>query len=267
MCRKYVRNALALAFVGGFALASLTPTALADTVYDASADFSLAANPNGVWSYAAWSMPAQYFGNATASSASYGGLGLPGWDWGASNWQPCIVNNRTGATVDLGGSGAILIPNNTIMLYPGNGTGALLTFTAPAAGQYNVAASLKNIATGNTARDNSDGWNGPAGGVYRWNAATPFVVTDGAQGQIDWMYMSLYGDTLNYTANNVSLAAGEQISLMVWPDGGADNNWSDLANDAVAASFVVSHVPEPSAIVALACGAFSLLVYAWRKRE
>ena len=179
MCRKYVRNALVLAFVEGFVLATLTSAALADTVYDASADFSLAANPNGVWSYAAWSMPAEYFGNATASTASYGGLGLPGWDWGASNWQPCILNNRTGATVDLGSG--ILVPNNRIMLYPGNGTGALLTFTAPAAGQYNVAASLTTIATGNTARDNSDGWNGPAGGVYRWNAATPFVLTDGAQ--------------------------------------------------------------------------------------
>lgn len=267
MCRKYVRNALVLAFVGGCALAALTSTAQAETVYDASADFSLNSNPIGVWSYAAWNMSANFYGNATASSASYGGLGLPGWDWGASNWQPCIVSNRTGATVDLGGSGAILIPSNSIMLYPGNGTGTLLVFTAPTTGLYNVSASMTDIATGNTARDLSDGHNGPAGGVYRWDATTPFILGDGAQGQKDWMYMSLYGDTLTYSANAVTLTAGDKIALLVWPDGMGNGDVWDLGNDAVAASFVVTAVPEPTALIMLVNGLIGLLAYAWRKRK
>ena len=54
---------------------------------------------------------------------------------------------------------------------------------------------------------------------------------------------------------------------MVWPDGGANNDYSDLANDAVAASFVVTAVPEPAAMAILAGGLFSLLAYAWRKRK
>jgi hypothetical protein len=81
---------------GFFAAALLCLTvhsAMAATIWDANADFSLSSNPNGAWSYQ-WltGLAPGQSGNMTNSTTAYGGnAGLLAWT--STGGLPAVVKN------------------------------------------------------------------------------------------------------------------------------------------------------------------------------
>lgn len=203
------------------ALALATVTAvlpLAAQAYDATADFSTAANPNGVWSYGyavGTDIPYSFtlLDHATGSgwdSTTYQSLGAP------AIWVNAAVNTQYG------------IAAGQMSLHPGpdHYSPAILRFTAPTSATYNFSVEF-------FAGDSGD-MNGAvfATGSQPHNVAffssTEAIANPAVVGQI---YLQA-GDTLDAAVgNNVNFYSG---------------------NTGVA--FSISAVPEPAAAWLLAAG-------------
>lgn len=241
-----------LGFALGLALVASSSAANAAT-WDAVADFSLATNPNGAWSY-------RFFAGqpGVRNPANYQLFTNIG---GASNWSPAtnywvnpgtptaIGANQTGAPITgtFGPMPMVVWPANTLFMHPG-GTGpsnnqlAIVAWTSPLAGAVNVSYFFQDI--------DANGGNG-----------------------IDWFIdlnaSNLLGGTLESIANppsasasgnfNLNVAVGDTLYFIVAP---RNNN---QFFDSTAAQFVITAldggagVPEPStvalaAVVVLAAG-------------
>jgi hypothetical protein len=116
--------------------ANLTST----TWYDAAADFSPTANPNGVWSYG-WSSFGSVVFNLFSFSGNSGGStggGLDMW-WGSPGGLPDIGHNGTLNTWTCCSS--VSVPPGQLEFHPGpSGENAIIRWTAPSAGYYTVSA-------------------------------------------------------------------------------------------------------------------------------
>jgi hypothetical protein len=124
------------------AIAALSATAHASTTYDAVRDFSIKANPNGVWSY-------QDSANLAYAHRKYQGvLGLENWSDDLPREQGVMIaRNKTGAPVTLN-NGTLTIPTNYLLLDPEHNTpGAIVTFTAPVAGTYTAKGDFLGLDT------------------------------------------------------------------------------------------------------------------------
>jgi len=119
-------------------LASVTP-ALAD---DAAADFSVASNPNGVWTYygAGEVLP-------DSSANCYGVVGVACWN----NGNPGIPNN---ASISVNNTGSPIAYNGTVTLASGQfdldpeATGSVIVaWTAPSTGNYSVSGYFSGLDT------------------------------------------------------------------------------------------------------------------------
>lgn len=194
--------------------------------WDAAGDFDLqsSANPNGVWSY------------------GYDPAALPGYQlklfdaldtgpvlaWRDGSYQslgtPSFAKNLTGGTIN-GGWGA-----DQVMLHPGptaNGDAAILRFTAPTTGRYDVQSQF---------------FVGDQGAVDVW------IVLNGS---FDAPLAAL-GDSAadpQWNAAGLALAAGDTLDFVV---GNAGNFFYDTTPLAVS---IVSSVPEPAPALLWACGA------------
>ncbi len=112
--------------------------------YDPSADFSIANNPNGVWSYGWQSTLGSIFN--LYSEVLPNGHDLADFPlWHLNNNPPLIVKNATGN---------IVVPPNTtityqveqLALHPGSaGQYSTLRWTAPSTGSYFLAAAFSGI--------------------------------------------------------------------------------------------------------------------------
>jgi hypothetical protein len=133
------------AFLGACALVLATPfcqTAQASSHYDVVKDFSIKANPNGVWTYMD-SAPLEY------ASRTYGGVSkLDNWsnDLQGSNFVN-ILRNETGAPVILDGGNLTLPTNYLYMNSQDNINGVTVRFQAPVAGNYEVKGNFMGLDT------------------------------------------------------------------------------------------------------------------------
>jgi hypothetical protein len=129
----------------GFAIVLAMPisqTAQAATHYDLVKDFSIKANPNGVWTYMD-SAPLKY------ASRTYGGVSkLDNWsnDLQGSNFVN-ILRNETGAPVILDGGNLTLPTNYLYMNSQDNINGVTERFQAPVAGSYEVKGNFMGLDT------------------------------------------------------------------------------------------------------------------------
>lgn len=225
------RRALTLALLG-----TLASPAAAQT-WDARADYSTTANPNGVWTYgyAATTGTAGAPAALTAHTNSSLGSGLHAWFTSGlcGDNTPAVVKNLGATTFTYGGSGNI--GAGQLALHPGcNGQFAVVRFTAPGAGftpgAYGLAASFRGADVG-----------------YR----TIGVYHNGTALFDDF----LSGGALASHASTRTLAAGDVIDLVVGAAG--DYRWdqteANLTVRAVAAA-PVSAVPEPGTWALLATG-------------
>lgn len=113
-------------------------TALAlTTLWDAQRDFSAATNPNGAWSYG-WSAGRGSAFNPYTVAATTGVFNV--WKYSANQLEPGIIYNGT-ATTAAYASG--LIPPGSLAFHPGpSGQNAIVRWTAPSAGSYDVVATF-----------------------------------------------------------------------------------------------------------------------------
>ena len=117
----------------------LAAPVLSAATYDPIVDFSLAANPNGVWAYG-YSTTLSDLGtnfNLMNTGVSCGtGVGC----WNSNSGLPQIVRNGSGATF---ADGTVVIPTDELHLHPGSGgIYAILRWTAPTAGAYDIEGAF-----------------------------------------------------------------------------------------------------------------------------
>lgn len=111
------------------------------TTWDATKDFSLAANPNGAWTYRWFDSPSA-MGNMPDQSADWFGPGLAAWGNGAAGSSPCVLKNNSSAAFTGWAPGVL-------GLHPGaTGRQPVVTWTAPAAGNYTFASSFTLVGSG-----------------------------------------------------------------------------------------------------------------------
>jgi hypothetical protein len=223
----------------GFSAAALlcmtVHSAMAATTWDANADFSLASNPNGAWTYQ-WLTglaPGQY-GNMTTAEANFGGQpGLQSWDLGGSS-VPAVLKNTDLVNTYYGWAPGVL------GMHPGSGGNhAVVTWTVPISGAYSFVSSFT--------------WVGGAG---QGDGVIPSVSKNvfGAFQSFGSQHIgntSSYGNTWSWN-DTLNLNAGDTISWAINPNAGGNGA------DSTVLSAVITAVPEPStsALVAgaLVCG-------------
>jgi uncharacterized repeat protein (TIGR01451 family)/CSLREA domain-containing protein len=108
--------------------------------YDAARDFSLAANPNGAWSYGWSASLGGAFTKDIVTRTTSPVPGLQSWDGPIDGFFPVISKNITTATIVV--SSVTWLPLQMVN-HPGpNGEYSVLRWTAPQAGEVEVAASF-----------------------------------------------------------------------------------------------------------------------------
>lgn len=126
LLRSNVKRVCATLFVGLLAAAPLAHA----VVYDVATDFSLASNPNGVWTYG-------YSGTLGGTLNLYDQAAIDGV--GNNTWRSTVVQSL-GAPVDWKRT------DGTTAFHPGpNGEYSIYRFTAPSLGTYNLSVIFSGI--------------------------------------------------------------------------------------------------------------------------
>ena len=214
-------------------LAAGTP--VQGATYSARGDFSLASNPNGVWSYGTLSTftgGALTLFNTTATDAEF--TGQRTWDNNGS------FPNRAADTANFSGTqvtdGTVVVPPNQLIL-DSQGLIAAVRWTAPAAGTYNV--------TGLFQRDDTSA--APVSVRIVENGTTTLFMADN---------FTTNGSQQLFALSSLVLPAGTTLDFA---EGAGQAN-----NDSTGLQATISTVPEPSSIALGLIGATSLAC--WRRR-
>jgi hypothetical protein len=128
------------------AMAWAAPLSSAATLYDAVSDFSLAANPNGVWSYGANSGTGGSFSAFTNSSANATSfdywLNQP-FSAGFPNYFPFVAKNATGSTFT--NNFGLAVPTDVLYMAPGINLLSIVQFTAADSGQHTFTGEFLGL--------------------------------------------------------------------------------------------------------------------------
>lgn len=108
--------------------------------YDAALDFSTSSNPTGGWSYGTTTTLGGSFSLLSATQNFASGQ-IAGW--GNGETFPFVMLNLTSGSVT---DGTTQYPAATVALHPSNGGDfAVLRWTAPATGAYQVSVTFSDI--------------------------------------------------------------------------------------------------------------------------
>ncbi len=228
-------------------LAVAASTAHAGSLYDVAADFSVASNPNGVWSYG--------YENSLGSSlqlydvsTSQGG-GIPGLEaWNSSQLDvlgtPGIGYNSTASDIT---SGTDFFPAHGVVFAPGpNGQYCVIRWTSPTAGTYDLLTAFSGndfvFPTSTDVHVLLDGTSLFSGGVYVFGPAASFTDT-------------------------ISVKAGDTIDFAVGI--GSDGSFIGDNTGISATISTFSGVPEPGSLTLLGSGFLALLagIRGWGRRH
>lgn len=197
------------------------PQVKAGSVYDAVADFSISANPNGQWSY--------LYDNGsgpqllTQAVANYGATGVDAWVNGLSGPQAAgTMKNTTNSTVTI--SGTVLLPPNLLNMDPVVNKSDITRWTAPSAGTWSISGLFQGVDILEKSHT-----------VELLENSTTLLLAPTT--------ISSYGQAVNFNAE-VSLAKGDTIDFIV-------NGATVFTNlgTGLSATIQLSSVPEPSSIV------------------
>lgn len=201
---------------------------LATVTYDSGTDFSLAANPNGVWTYGSEPTLAGEF-SAYTFSGTFSGAQF--WGADANGDPPLDFYNPTASTIQTSAT-AFLAPGQSAF-HPGpNGEYSVYRFTAPATGVYALIGAFVAIDQHPTTTD------------------IHILLDD----------VSIFDGNLNSSnsgttyATNLALTGGDTLDFAVG-FGNGDYSFDSTGIDAK----LTTSVPEPSTIALLTLGAIGLL--------
>lgn len=135
--RRFQRNTLRFPALAGLAGVMIIQPNAAAVIHDAANDFSIASNPNGVWSY----------GNQTALGGGFNLSNSSGLTSGleyvtdTALIAPSAFRNPTNATIIFGGT--VEVHPGQLALHPGSmGEYSIVRFTAPISGSYTFSATF-----------------------------------------------------------------------------------------------------------------------------
>jgi len=217
-----------------FALCAAVPASA--TVWDAYGDFGIAANPNGAWTY--------------GCSATLGGEFIT-FDFAAGDTGYCLWTRNMGAGPDYSpymfqNYGDIMTSYAAHSLVyssgdPGQDEYAIVRWTAPEAGLYQIDASFKRMV----GSSGPNVWLGRMDNHVLVNGASVF---DCVVNQYDEENIQQPGP---FTFSGIySLAAGATVDFT----GGTYNGSPASDFTDVTGSKITGVVPEPSSILALLAG-------------
>lgn len=209
--------------VAALAAVSFPVTAAAAETFDAARQFSLAANPNGAWSYLtaadAVAAPAPLSNKNTGALEPRAGA-VSYWNTGAGSWEGYhgVFANLTGAPVTVS-AGLVLEPGALVMHPSSRGAHAVLRFTAAVAGDYAIDAAFTAIDA---------------------QARRTNVLVRAAGAELHRKDLQGAGASTAYRGS-VRLAAGQTVELLV------GNGGDGFADDAVRVSAtIVRQDPRPT---------------------
>jgi hypothetical protein len=220
-------------------LLSLAVLTLPDaaSAYSAAGDFSTAANPNGVWSYG-WSYGlGGTFVPDTSNTTSYSATGLGGWlSYQFTDGAPYMLHNGTASPIANGNS---TYQPGQLSEQPGySNEVAIVRWTAPSNGTFNVAATFSGLSS-------------------LGDSVDVHVLYDGT---------SLFNSTVNghpapaSFSGLQSVLAGDTIDFVVG-NGNGDPNEDNTA------LLAIITVPEPGALGLVGMGFGCLLSLRFLKRK
>ena len=195
--------------------------------YDLSRDFSIAANPNGPWSYGWLTTLGGAFGRLNYSRTFSADNGVPLAAWQLSETQMPVAIKNVGTATAVSDGGRFTAPPGTVYFSPGHdGTpqnyGAI-RFTVPTGGEgdYRIETTVRSLFDGTRSRD-----------------ADFHVLKDGQE---------LFGQFLSPNSgtaysNTLHLTAGTTIDFVVGK--GADGLTADTGLK-IHATLTRSDVPPP----------------------
>ena len=171
---------LALAAV----IAVAVPPAHAGTVYDAAADFSVASNPNGAWSYGYEASLGSTFQLYDAVVIDpNGATGIEQWYHPplSGNYTPTVGYNTTSSVVNLPDTG-VYVPAHSLLLHPGPASSGnlytVIRWTAPTTGVFDLQSSFfgedSRYPTSTDVHVLLNGNSLFSGGVYVYGPAASF---------------------------------------------------------------------------------------------
>jgi hypothetical protein len=251
-----LKRALKLLFVWLLAYTA-GPRAFAD-LFDAAKDFSIASNPNGVWSYGTTGTTPNgsfsLFSNVSIGTGS--GTGVNGWAGSETAFGgdfPYVVKNTTNMT--LTPPNVVYLPGELVLhpapdaAFGGDGAYAVVRFTAPTAGIFSLNAVFEGRAPTN------QGF--PEGTTTDVHVLLNSVsIFDGAVSGFGPSSDQVFPTTLN-------LHVGDHLDFAV----GIGSDGSFLNDSTGLAAALTSAVPEPSTLGPTVIGMTALAIAGWRRRR
>lgn len=204
---------------------TVTDTTLTAVAQDIATSFSGTSNPNGLWSYGQYVEAPPAFSLLTGQNAGFPTCGLPYW---SDSGYPDVIANNSGSTVTCG---TVTVPTDMLWLHPTNtgGTDAVVRWTAPARGTYEITGSYS--ALDSTSTTDSILVNGtsvfstficnPGNGktCNTVNTLTPFSVVETLTA----------GSTVDFTVNCCTLPGQTFLFDSTGLTGAIDSNLSGLS--------------------------------------
>ena len=201
------------------------------STFDAVADFG-SSNPSGAWSYGTGVIGTSFTPlTVFTSSNCFGASGFSCWQTTTPiDGVPVVGHNGSGATVDFS---TVVFPTGALLVHPGPSTDTIVTWTAPAAGTYNISGFFELLDVAPTGvvtaiYDNST----QAFTATLTNPPAAFPSTVGGRQSFSLVETVTSGTTISFGVNN-------------------DGNFFDDSTgfDAAISSVNSSAAPEPTSLV------------------
>jgi hypothetical protein len=212
----------------------------ATITYDAAEDFSITANPNGVWSYGLRD------GSTAGSFTTFNsGETMPAPATGVYRWDndgasdPSICYNPTATNYTITEWGGWNCDAGELIVNPAGATRIGVRWTAPTDGQFAISAAFAPSQDANGANN-------------------AYVHAGGSSGDATlWQSTGTVTSAQSYSSGAIALAAGDTIDFVIDAVGAKTTSLSAQ----------VTAVPEPSAIALLTVGLGGLLAYGWHRQK
>jgi hypothetical protein len=221
-------------------------------VYNAVSDFSVAADPNGTWSYGEGTAGSSFtaFTNSSANGLAQvisfsGSTNVQYWQSSSPTYLVPLIGENFGPGAATC-CNTVLIPTGVVWMHPGVSTDAIVQWTAPVAGEYHFSGSFELLD------------NNPSGIIGEVFANSSKLVGNTLTSPGASLGTQTPGQSTVF-GGDVFLNAGGTLSFAV-------NNDGSVFNDSTGLTATISAIPEPSTWAMMLLGFAGLAFKAYRRK-